>query len=261
MSLVLFSGAAVMAEPVQFQADSPAAVSSVNLANVHLTNSTLQPGINRVTFQSEGETLIGHLFLPQSYQAGDKLPAIAGAGSWTTVKEQMAATYAQSLADRGYAALAFDFHGFGESGGSLRNAESPAAKITDIKNAVSFLQTVDAVDGDRIGGLGICASAGYMAVATAEDARIRSFVAVAPWIHDAALVNLVYGGEAAVQQKIAEAEAARSKFEQTGQVDYVPAISTTNRNAAMFGEFDYYDQEATVQRSADLAALHFQSAL
>jgi len=205
-----------------------------------MKDSSLQPGINRVTFQSEGETLVGNLYLPASYQLGDKLPAIVVAGSWTTVKEQMAGTYAQALADRGYAAFAFDFRGYGESGGSPRNYESPTAKIADIKNAVSFLQTVDAVDSDRIGGLGICASAGYMAVAAAEDARIRSFVAIAPWMHDAALVNLIYGGEAAVQQKIAAGNAARSTFEQTGQVAYVPAISTTDPEAAMFGEFDYY---------------------
>lgn len=203
-------------------------------------SETLKPGVNRVTFQSEGKTLVGNLYLPASYKAGDKLPAIVVTGSWTTVKEQMAGTYAEELAKQGYAALAFDFRGFGESGGALRNFESPAAKVADIKNAVTFLQTVDAVDANRIAGLGICASAGYMAVAVAEDARIRGFVAIAPWIHDATLVNAIYGGEAAVQQKIAEGRAARSEFERTGRVAYVPAISTSDRSAAMFGQFDYY---------------------
>jgi dienelactone hydrolase len=90
-----------------------------------------------------------------------------------TIKEQMPAIYAQKLADRGFAAFAFDFRSWGESGGKLRNFESPTVKIADIKSAVSFLQTVDAVDSNRIAGLGICASAGYMAVATAEDPRIK----------------------------------------------------------------------------------------
>ncbi|WNZ22227.1 alpha/beta hydrolase [Leptolyngbya sp. NK1-12] len=205
-----------------------------------METNILQPGANRVTFQSEGETLVGVLYLPVTYQPGDKLPAIIVTGSWTTVKEQMAGLYAHKLAEQGYAALAFDFRYFGESGGIPRNYESPAAKIVDIQNAVSYLQTVDAVDSQRIGGLGICASAGYMAVAVAQDPRIQSFVAVAPWIHDRHLVEMIYGGMAGVEAKLEAGRAARHEFEQTGVVETVPAISTTDENAAMFGEFDYY---------------------
>ena len=202
--------------------------------------NSYKPGVNRVTFQSEGEKLVGNLYLPANYKAGDKLPAVVVAGSWTTVKEQMPATYAQKLAEQGFAALAFDFRFFGESGGKVRGFESPSAKIADIKNAVSFLQTVEAVDGNRIAGLGICASAGYMAVATARDSRIKSFIAVAPWIHDATIVNTIYGGEEAVKAKIESSQAARAKFEQTGKAEYVPAISTTNKQSAMYGNVDYY---------------------
>ena len=202
--------------------------------------NSYKPGVNRVTFQSEGEKLVGNLYLPANYKAGDKLPAVVVAGSWTTVKEQMPGTYAQKLAEQGFAALAFDFRFFGESGGKVRGFESPSAKIADIKNAVSFLQTVEAVDRNRIAGLGICASAGYMAVATARDSRIKSFIAVAPWIHDATIVNTIYGGEEVVKAKIESSQAARAKFEQTGKAEYVPAISTTNKQAAMYGNVDYY---------------------
>ncbi|MFL9451772.1 MULTISPECIES: alpha/beta hydrolase [Nostocales] len=210
------------------------------LSDTVIAANAYKPGVNRVTFQSEGETLVGNLYLPASYKAGDKLPAAIVAGSWTTVKEQMPSIYARKLAEQGFAALAFDFRTFGESGGKIRSFESPTAKIVDIKNAVSFLQTVDAVDRNRIAGLGVCASAGYMAVATATDSRIKSFVAVAPWIHDAAIVNTIYGGEKAVREKIKIAQAARTKLQQTGQVDYVPAASATNGAAAMYGNIDYY---------------------
>ncbi|MGL4622836.1 hypothetical protein [Chroococcidiopsis sp.] len=53
-------------------------------------------------------------------------------------------------------------------------------------------------------------------------------------------MNAMYGGEAAVQQKIASAKAAATKFERTGKADYVPAISRSNKQAAMYGDFDYY---------------------
>lgn len=105
---------------------------------VNATDSavSLRPGPNRVTFQSEGETLVGTLHLPASYRTGDKLPAVVVTGSWTTVKEQMAGLYASKLAEAGYAALAFDFRYFGESGGQPRQYEWPAAKVRDIRKAL-----------------------------------------------------------------------------------------------------------------------------
>jgi uncharacterized protein len=209
-------------------------------ANTLSQRSALQPGINRVTFQSEGEMLVGNLYLPANYKSGDELPTVIVTGSWMTIKEQMSGAYAQKLADRGFAALAFDFRSWGESDGKLRNFESPTVKIADIKNAVSFLQTVDAVDTNRIAGLGICASAGYMAVATAEDTRIKSLITVAPWIHDPKIVETVYGGKSSVQKLISTGQAAAAKFDRTGKADYLLATSKTDKTAVMYGDIDYY---------------------
>jgi pimeloyl-ACP methyl ester carboxylesterase len=122
----------------------------------------------------------------------------------------------------------------------LRSFESPTVKIADIKNAVSFLQTVDAVDGDRIAGLGICASAGYMAVASAEDTRIKALITVAPWLHNPQIVEAVYGGKATVETLITRGQSAADRFEQTGQADYVLATSKTDKTAVMYGDLDYY---------------------
>lgn len=234
--MMVGSLAAIAPDAIQAKA-STALTSDATLVS---TRSTLQPGVNRVTFQSEGETLVGNLYLPATYQPGDKLPTVIVTGAWMTIKEQMPAVYAQALADRGYAAFAFDFRSWGESGGKLRSFESPTVKIADIKNAVSFLQTVDAVDGDRIAGLGICASAGYMAVASVEDTRIKSLITVAPWLHHPQIVEAVYGGKATVETLIARGQAAADQFEQTGKAEYVLATSKTDKTAVMYGELDYY---------------------
>lgn len=231
-ALLTLSSATAMT-PYPVQAEPAQIVQSIQ-------HTTLKPGINRVTFQSEGETLVGNLYLPMTYKAGDKLPIVIVTGAWMTIKEQMAGLYAQKLSEQGFAAFAFDFRTFGESTGKLRNFESPTAKIADIKNAVTFLQTVEAVDRDRIAGLGICASAGYMTTAAAEDSRIKSLITIAPWIHNPEIVNAVYGGETAVQERIATGRAAKAKFLQTGKVESVLATSKTDRTAVMFGEIDYY---------------------
>lgn len=217
-------------------------VSTPGAARLNAATNNYKPGINRVTFFSEGETLVGNLYLPANYKVGDKLPVVVVTGAWMTIKEQMPATYAQKLSEQGFAAFTFDFRTFGESGGKLRGFESPTEKMKDIKNAVSFLQSVNAVDSNKIVGLGICASAGYMAEVTAEDARIKALVTVAPWIHDPAIVNTVYGGEKAVQEKIKIGEAARKQFEKTGKAEVVPAASITNPKAPMFGEIPYYTE-------------------
>jgi uncharacterized protein len=234
--VVLGSAAAFTAHTIYSQMSLSQNPNSTMLSN----RSALQPGINRVTFQSEGETLVGNLYLPASYKPGDKLPTAIVTGAWMTIKEQMPGVYAQKLADRGFAALAFDFRSWGESGGKLRSLESPTVKIADIKNAVSFLQTVDAVDANRIAGLGICASAGYMAVATAEDSRIKSLITVAPWIHDPQIVETVYGGKSTVQNLIATGRSAATRFNQTDTADYVLATSKTDKTAVMYGDIDYY---------------------
>ena len=53
-------------------------------------------------------------------------------------------------------------------------------------------------------------------------------------------MKTIYGGEEGVANKIKQSDEAKTTFAKTGKVEYVPAISTTNKEAAMFGDFDYY---------------------
>jgi fermentation-respiration switch protein FrsA (DUF1100 family) len=198
------------------------------------------PDERRETFTSEDAKLVGILYIPTDYKEGTRIPAIIVVGSWITVKEQMASTYAKKLASEGFVTLVFDFRGYGESGGEPRQVESPQRKIEDIKNAVTLLQSLPLVDPNRIGGLGVCAGSGYMSWAAAEDKRIKVLAAIAPWLHDAEIVRLVYGGEKGVNEKIAAGEVARKKYEQSKVNDLVPACSATDKRAAMVGPFEYY---------------------
>lgn len=194
----------------------------------------------RVTFASGADTLVGDLHLPAGSEGGTALPGVVVAGSWTTVKEQMPGLYAAGLARRGIAALAFDFRGYGESGGSLRDVESPVRKAADLHNAVEFLSGHPAIAADRIGELGICAGAGYSVVNAAADDRVKSLALVAPWLHDAELVESIYGGAEAVTALRSAGLAAQRTYADTGVVEYVPGVSTEDSSAAMYGPFDYY---------------------
>lgn len=214
--------------------------------------------MKQVEFDSEGSRIYGHLYYPEEYQAGTKFPAVIVSGSWTTVKEQMAGLYAKKLAEHGFITLAFDFRNFGESEGEPRFFENPESKVTDIRNAVSYLASLPEVSSQRIGALGVCAGSMYTLIAASQDSRIQSVVTAASWLHDAEAVKLFYGGEEGVQEKIIAARAAKKKYRETGTVDYIPTISTTDQSAAMYGPYDYYlnpERGAIPEWSADKFAV------
>lgn len=194
--------------------------------------------VERVTFTSEGARLVGDLHVPAGDERGG-LPAVVVAGSWTTVRGQMPAVYARELAARGFLALSFDFRGYGGSGGEPRDVEDPGWKAVDIGNAVGFLAAHPRAAADRIGALGVCAGGGYMAVNAVRDDRVRSLALVAPWVHDAGITRELYGDEG-VARRIEVGERAFARWRETGVVDYVPAVSTIDPDAAMHGPFEYY---------------------
>ena len=121
-----------------------------------------------------GIALAGDLYLPRG--AAGKLSAVAVAGPFGAVKEQCAGLYAEELASRGFAALAFDPSFIGESGGEARNVASPDVNTEDFSAAVDFLSTRDFVDGERVGILGICGFGGMALNAAAMDTRIKATV-------------------------------------------------------------------------------------
>ena len=187
----------------------------------------------RVEFVFNGVRLVGDLYLPDDFRAGDPIPAVIVTGAWTTVKEQMPARYAAELADRGYAAFAFDFRGWGQSEGSPRQLEDPERKTQDIVAAAEFLSTRPEVDRARIGGLGICASSGYMTDAATRSPHIRSLALVAPWLHNREIVEATYGGADTVDNLI---ETGR---EAVGEGRMMEAASSTNEDSLMY-QAPYY---------------------
>ena len=121
-----------------------------------------------------GIELCGDLYLPRD--AAGTLAAVAVAGPFGAVKEQCAGLYAEELAFRGFAALAFDPSFIGESGGGVRNVASPDINTEDFCAAVDFLSTRDFVDPERVGILGICGWGGMALNAAAMDTRIKATV-------------------------------------------------------------------------------------
>lgn len=128
----------------------------------------------KVTFKNRyGITLAGDLYVPKN-RAGQQLPGLVVGGPFGAVKEQSSGLYAQTMAERGYVALAFDPSYTGESGGEPRNVSSPDINTEDFSAAVDFLGLRTSVDRSRIGLIGICGFGGMGLNAAAVDKRIKA---------------------------------------------------------------------------------------
>jgi uncharacterized protein len=182
----------------------------------------------RLTFESEGEALVGNLFLPEGAEPAGIVVAV---GPLTSVKEQAAGTYAKAMAERGHAALAFDYRYFGESEGRPRQFENPEANIEDIKNAASALLVDDRLAGLPLFGLGVCFGAGPMVRAVAGDPRFRAFAGVAGVYTDNAKTKANMGD--AYRAKIERGRAAERRWLETGEAETIPAVAPDGGDVAM----------------------------
>jgi len=127
-----------------------------------------------VTFRSEGETIEALLLTPDG--ATGPLPAVVMAGGWCYVKELIQPEYAKYFVGAGYACLIFDYRRFGGSTGTPRQHLVPEDQQEDYKNAISYLETLDEIDSDRIGIWGISYSGGHVLAVGATDPRVKAIV-------------------------------------------------------------------------------------
>ena len=133
--------------------------------------------VKKVSFKNRfGIELVGDLYIPKTYKKGDKLAAIAVSGPFGAVKEQSSGLYAQTMAERGFVALAFDPSFTGESKGMPRYVASQDINTEDFQAAVDFLSVQENNDNEKIGIIGICGWGGLALNTASIDTRIKATV-------------------------------------------------------------------------------------
>ena len=198
------------------------------------TVALADPQTRAFSFENQGSSISGTLYTPEGHD-GSPLPTVVVTA---TVQQQMPATYALELAERGFTAVTFDFRGWGKSGDlpqHVRFKESPQEKISDIKSVFEYVATLPEVDPDQINGMGICASAGYMVDAVAGNDTVKRIGLVAPWLQNQQIVETVYGGAHGVEELI---QVSRNAEAAGGQI--IPAAGPTGTEGVLMPFDGYY---------------------
>ena len=134
-----------------------------------------------VEFPAEGgDILRGWYFLPSTGEG--PFPAISMAHGYAGIKEHGIEPFARAFAEAGFAVLLHDHRGFGASDGTPRHDVDPWRQIADWRRAISFLESREEVNADRIGVWGTSYAGGHVLVLGATDRRIKAVVSQVPTI-------------------------------------------------------------------------------
>lgn len=202
----------------------------------------------KVTFKKLGLNIVGLLFLPNNFDVKNKYPAIVVTHPGGGVKEQCSSLYAWNLAKNGYVALAFDASHQGESEGLPRYLEDPTSRVEDIRSAVDFLVSLNYVDENKIGAMGVCAGAGYTINAIQTDLRIKAAAGISTWNtgHSARFgfpgVNIENFMQKLLKE-VAEARTKEARGEEPLYWNYVPkSENDIDKNTSVIQKeaYEYY---------------------
>jgi uncharacterized protein len=169
-----------------------------------------------VRLPSAGEELEALFYVPDS---PGPHPCVVMAGGWCYVKELAQPRFAEVFAEQGLAALIFDYRSFGGSSGDPRQHIDPWGQIEDFRNALSFLETREEIDAERLAAWGISYSGGHVLILGALDARVRAVCSVVPVIDGWDNLRLSHGTVSFRVLRAALRE-ARERLYKTGEQTY-----------------------------------------
>ncbi|MGV8095826.1 MAG: alpha/beta hydrolase [Mangrovibacterium sp.] len=196
--------------------------------------------MKEVTFKNRNWDVAGILQFPKDFDESKKYPAIVCGHPISSCKEQTAGNvYGKALSEAGFITLAFDASFQGASGGEPKYLEDPATRVEDFRCAADYLTTLDFVDEDNIGVLGICGGGGYAANAAMTERRFKAVATVVAASYGRILREGDYSSQAAIKtlEGIAKQRTAQARGAKPANTVYRPN-SQEDRKAAGMNDID-----------------------
>src|SRR5919197_1637590 len=129
----------------------------------------------RVTFYSDGIELVGYVYEPSGVEPSERRSAVLVCHGFGASQDRVLPDAAQHLAEQGYVAMTLDYRGFGESQGP-RWRMIPQEQVRDIRNALTFLQTLEMVDPTSIALWGTSFGGANVSYVAGVDSRVKCTV-------------------------------------------------------------------------------------
>jgi pimeloyl-ACP methyl ester carboxylesterase len=105
-------------------------------------------GREEIRFDSGGESCAAWLFRPE--KADGPVPCVVMGSGLSCVRDQGLDAYGERFAAAGFAALAFDYRHFGDSGGQPRSLMSGARQRADFRVALAAVADLEGIDPNRL---------------------------------------------------------------------------------------------------------------
>ncbi|OUL85451.1 alpha/beta hydrolase [Paraburkholderia hospita] len=103
------------------------------------------------------------------------VPVIVLCHGFCGTQEMLLPSFAVAFALAGYAAVTFDYRGFGLSGGE-KGRLIPSMQIEDIATVVTFVKELPGIDAQRVGLWGTSLGGGHVLATAASDRSIKAAV-------------------------------------------------------------------------------------
>ncbi len=134
-----------------------------------------------VSFVSDGLRISGFLSIPVGAKPAGGFPAIMVLHGFGSNKASNSVTRpCEILNGLGYATLAFDMRGCGESEGE-RGRIICLEQVSDTRNALTYLQSRSEIDPRRVGCMGTSFGAAVTIYTAGVDERVAAAISVGGW--------------------------------------------------------------------------------